>query len=260
MTSVHDAPAEVQGSAHRRTALVTAAGGGMGRAVVGRLLLDGLQVIASDVSNSRLEALAEAPPGEGRLAARIRTDITNLDGCRSLVEQATQQAGRIDVLVNIAGGYRGELIEPMIQLPLERITSAYELSLRSVIVMTQLCAPMMVEAGWGRIVNVASVAMNGSPGQADYAAMKAGVVGFTKTCAMELAPDVTANAVVPGVIETSIVDRLDPDLLNQYLDRIPMKRVGQPHEVAGVVSFLASDDASYVTGEDLYVAGGFKSW
>jgi 3-oxoacyl-[acyl-carrier protein] reductase len=232
----------------------------MGSAVVARLLADGLEVVATDISGRRLQELSDAQEGQAssRLTT-VRADVTDPEGCHELVTEASKP-GEIDVLVNVAGGYRGRLLEDAVELSPERVQSAFDLSLRSAMTMTQLCAPSMLARGWGRIVNVASVAMNGSPGQADYAAMKAGIVGYTRSCAMELAPDVTVNAVVPGVIDTLVVERMDEELYRAYMDRIPMRRPGSPREVAGAISFLASDDASYVTGEDLYVAGGFRSW
>src|SRR5690606_29331568 len=117
----------------------------------------------------------------------------------------------------------------------ERFDSAVDMTLRSALLMTQLCAPGMRQAGWGRIVNVSSIAKNGAEGQADYAALKAGVVGLTRSAAMELAPEITVNAVVPGVIDTLVMDRMSDEMKRRYRERIPLGRWGQPSEVAAAV-------------------------
>lgn len=245
-----------------RRVLVTAAAGAMGSAVVRRFVDDGDAVFAVDVSAGRLATLEAGLPdhGPGRYAGGLRADATRRTGCGEAVDAARAAMGGIDVLVNVVGGYRGPLHEPMVSISDERFDSAVDLSLRSPFVLTQLCAPGMVANGWGRIVNVSSIAKNGAEGQADYAALKAGVVGLTRSCALEFAPAVTVNAVVPGVIETTAMDRMDPEMVERYRARIPLGRWGRPEDVAGAVAFLASDDAAYVTGEDLYVSGGFRSW
>jgi 3-oxoacyl-[acyl-carrier protein] reductase len=141
-----------------------------------------------------------------------------------------------------------------------RFDSTVDMTLRSTFLCTQAFGRGMVERGFGRIINIGSISMNGAAGQADYAGLKAAVVGFTRTCAIELAPAVTVNAVIPGVIETSVMERLGAEALEEYAARIPLRRWGRPEDVAGAVAFLASEHADYITGEDLYVSGGFRSW
>jgi NAD(P)-dependent dehydrogenase (short-subunit alcohol dehydrogenase family) len=233
----------------------------MGGAIVRRLLADGCTVYASDLSGRRLAELETSVAGSGDgWAGGWKADATKRDACADLVARAGEAMGGVDVLVNVVGGYRGALYEPLVAISDERFDSAVDMTLRSPFLLTQLCAPAMLDRGWGRVVNVASIAMNGAAGQADYAALKAGVVGLTRSCALELAPDVNVNAVVPGVIDTQVMERMDPEVLERYRGRIPLGRWGRPDEVAAAVSFLASEDASYITGEDLYVSGGFRSW
>lgn len=243
-----------------RRALVTAAAGAMGGAIVRRLLAEDYLVHATDISARRLALLDAEHADHGGYTGSTRADATNRVGCTAVVDAARARLGGIDVLVNVVGGYRGRLHESVLDITDERFDSAVDLSLRSPFLLTQLCAPEMIDNGWGRIVNIASVAMNGAHGQADYSAVKAGVVAFTRSCALELAPAVTVNAVVPGMIETAVLERVDAAVRNGYQQRIPLGRLGRPDEVAEAVAFLASDRAAYITGEDLYVSGGFRSW
>jgi NAD(P)-dependent dehydrogenase (short-subunit alcohol dehydrogenase family) len=235
----------------------------MGSAIVHRFLDDGHSVFASDISGRRLGELEESVAAQeyaGRYAGHLKADATKRESCAGIAAAARDAMGAVDVLVNVVGGYRGELYEHILSITDERFDSAVDMTLRSPLLMTQMCAPEMIERGWGRIVNVSSIAKNGAEGQADYAALKAGVVGLTRTAAMELAPAINVNAVVPGVIDTMVMERMSDEMKRRYRERIPLDRWGQPSEVAAAVAFLASADASYITGEDLYVAGGFRSW
>lgn len=244
----------------RRRALVTAAAGAMGSAIVTRLIDDGCLVYASDISARRLAALDKRFADRDGYVGSLAADGSTRSGAAAAVEAAFKALGGVDILVNVVGGYRGQLYEPMTSISDERFDSAISMSLRSPFLFTQLCAPAMVANGWGRIINISSVAKNGARGQADYGAAKAGVVALSRSCALELAPAVTVNAVVPGLIKTSVLERMDPQAVEEYRRRIPLGRPGRPEEVAAAVAFLASEDASYITGEDLYVSGGFRSW
>lgn len=245
------------------TAVVTAAAGAMGSAIVLELLARGLQVVATDLSGRRLEALRESAIAAGHgdaLVGVLKADATRRAAVSELTAEALQLLGSVDVLVNVVGGYRGELYTGVLDIDDERFDSTVDMTLRSTFLCTQGFGRGMVEQGFGRIINIGSISMNGAIGQADYAGLKAAVIGFTRTCAIELAPSVTVNAVIPGVIQTSVMDRMNTQILEDYARRIPLQRWGRPEDVAGAVAFLASDHASYITGEDLYVSGGFRSW
>lgn len=251
-----------------RGVVVTGAAGVMGSAIVRRLVARGFRVFATDLSGRRLAELERlvaadleaGPAGTGALVGSVKADATVRTEVERVVAAADTALEGIDGLVNVVGGYRGELYTSVLEIDDVRFDSAVDMTLRSVLLMTQLCGRGMVDRGYGRIVNIGSIAMNGAEGQADYAGLKAAVVGFTRTCAMELAPAVTVNAVVPGVIDTSVMARMTEEMQTRYRDRIPLGRWGAPDEVAAAVAFLISDEASYITGEDLYVSGGFRSW
>lgn len=247
----------------QRTAVVTAAAGAMGSAIVLALLDRNMSVVATDISGRRLDALRASAIERGRgggLAATIKADSTRREAVEGLAQTAYEVLGSVDVLVNVVGGYRGDLYTGVLDIDDARFDSTVDMTLRSTFLCTQAFGRGMVESGYGRIVNIGSISMNGAVGQADYAGLKAAVIGFTRTCAMELAPAVTVNAVIPGVIETSVMERMSSDVLEDYAARIPLRRWGQPEDVAAAVAFLASDEAAYITGEDLYVSGGFRSW
>lgn len=237
-------------------ALITGAGGAMGSAIAQELARRGADLALSDISQRRLN---EARGELGDLKALVfawRCDVTEPDECAELVRQAQDAIGTIDVLVNVVGGYKGDLYESVLDISLERFDDAMRRNLRGTFILTQLLGRKMVSAGRGRIVNIASVAGYGATGQADYAAAKAGVMAFTMSCALELAPAVTVNAIAPGVIETSVMERIPQDVKERYARRIPMGRFGHPEDVARCVAFLVSDDAGYVTGEVVNVSGG----
>ncbi len=232
----------------------------MGAGIAERLAENGAAVFLNDISGRRLEATRAHLAERGFEVGALRGDITLRDEAEALYRATRVRFGRIHVLVNVVGGYRGEMYESVLDISEERFDFVFRLNLKGTYNLTQLVGRHMVEEGGGRIVNITSVAKDGAAGQADYAAAKAGVVGFTRTCALELAPTVTVNAIAPGMIQTSIMERLDQSIKDAYRERIPLGRFGTPQDVGGAVAFLASDDASYITGETIHVSGGFFSW
>jgi 3-oxoacyl-[acyl-carrier protein] reductase len=242
------------------TALVTGGGGAMGSAIATELARRGHAIALADISGNRLGQAAELLREEGFTVFAHRADVTDFDASKVLVHEAEKELGPIDVLVNVVGGYRGEMYESVFDISLERFDEVMRMNLRSTFILTQLVGQQMVARERGRIINISSVAGYGATGQADYAAAKAGVMGFTKSCALELAPHVTVNAVAPGVIQTSVMERIPSEVQEKYLTRIPLNHFGHPQDVANCVAFLASDDARYVTGEVLNISGGFLGW
>ncbi len=231
-----------------RIALVTGAAGGIGNEVVARLRCEGATVVAAD-----LEPPAPvADPG----VTGIALDITDPAGVGIAVREVLAMHGRIDVLVNTAGVY-GDMRRT------DRIDVAswdryVKVNLSGAFYVTQAVLPSMVEHRWGRIVNFSSIsATAGGYKQAHYAAAKAGLIGLTRSIALEYAPvNITCNAVLPGPIETAKIGMTPPDILEGALERIPVGRLGTPTEVAAAVAFLCHPDAGYVNGVSLPIDGG----
>ena len=230
----------------------------MGRAVTMRFAREGAALVLTDISGRRLESTLEdvraAHPGVSAIG--IRADVTVPAELDSLMAEASAHAPPCDILVNVVGGMRGALFEPLLSMQAERWDQTMALNLRGTVLLTQRLAPGMRERGYGRIVNFSSINYAGEEGQADYAAAKAAVAALTRSLAMELAPEVNVNCVAPGLIQTSVVDRMDASTVTRYRDACALKRLGTPDEIASAVLFLASEEASYVTGEILRVSGG----
>ncbi len=239
------------------TALVSGAGGPMGAAIADRLAAEGADLVLTDISGRRLEEnrrrLAADHPSARIIAERASVLI---EAEVSALLAAAAVLAPIDVLVNVVGGVRGGLAVSLAQMTEARWTETFDLNLKGILLLVRALAPGMKQRGYGRIVNFASMSYAGDLDMPEYGAAKAAVVSLTRSIALEFAPEVTANCVAPGPIQTSVMDRLDPAWVDRHLARTPLKRLGTPADIAGVVAFLASDDAAYVTGSVLAVAGG----
>ncbi|HIQ19715.1 MAG TPA: 3-oxoacyl-[acyl-carrier-protein] reductase [Planctomycetes bacterium] len=241
-----------------RTAIVTGAARGIGFEIARRLAQGGATVVLVDVAE---EALAEAAKGLGADPDRVLSfvvDVTDEEAVERLVDAVVEKTGRLDILVNNAGITRDDLLLRMTQ---EQWDAVMAVNLKGTFLMTKhACRPMLRQRS-GRIVNLASVSgLVGNPGQANYSASKAGVVGFTKTVARELAgKKICCNAVAPGFIDTEMTRVLPEKAKQRALGAIPLGRMGTAEEIAAAVCFLASDDASYITGQVLAVDGGMAT-
>ena len=239
-----------------KVALVTGASRGIGQAVAVELAKAGADVIVNYIGNEAVaQETVEKVEALGRKALKIKADVGNADEVQAMVDEAHAAFGHIDVLVNNAGITRDGLLIRMKDSDWDDVLN---INLNGVYLVSKAVAKLMVKQRSGRIINMTSVSgVTGNVGQANYAAAKAGVIGFTKTCAKELAArGITVNAVAPGFIETAMTDVLPEKIKEGIAATVPLGRMGQPEEIAGVVTFLASDFARYITGQVLNVDGG----
>lgn len=237
-----------------RVAIVTGGGRGIGRATARRFAAEGARVVIADVdAEAGKEAVQALGANDG--VRFVETDVTELEAAEALVSEALEAFGRLDVLVNNAGITRDATLKKMTAAQFEQVV---DVNLKGVFNCTKAAAPVMAEAGYGRILNAASVvAHNGNFGQTNYVASKAGVIGMTKTWARELGrKGVTVNAVAPGFINTSMLDTVPEKVIGQLKDQTPLQRLGEPEEVASAYLYLASEEASFITGTVLNVDGG----
>ena len=240
----------------RRTAIVTGAAGALGSAMVRRLVADGLRVVAADLDAAAVETTARAadPGGDSVLAAVV--DVTDYASVDRLVADTTRWTGAVDVLVNNAGLSEGFVTTW--EMPLEAWHRTIDVDLTGVFHGCRAVLPGMIERGWGRIVNISSIAgKEGKHNPAAYAAAKAGVIGLTKAVAFEVAEHgVLVNAITPGAIFTPAWAKLTEADLETARRRHPIGRLGRPDEVAALVSWLASDECSFSTGAVFDISGG----
>ncbi|WP_127069137.1 MULTISPECIES: 3-oxoacyl-[acyl-carrier-protein] reductase [unclassified Veillonella] len=239
-----------------KVALVTGASRGIGQATAIDLAKAGADIVVNFIGNEAVaQETVEAIEALGRKAIKIKADVGNADDVQAMVDEAVAAFGHIDILVNNAGITRDGLLIRMKDSDWDDVLN---INLKGVYLVTKAVAKLMVKQRAGRIINMTSVSgVTGNVGQANYAAAKAGVIGFTKTCAKELAArGITVNAVAPGFIETAMTDVLPEKIKEGIAATVPFGRMGQPEEIASVVTFLASDFASYITGQVLNVDGG----
>lgn len=244
------------GENEQKVALVTGGSRGIGRSIALRLASGGAYVVINYAKNREAadEVLSriEESGGRGKVAG---FDVADFDAVQEETEKLVEELGGIHILVNNAGITQDTLI---LRMKKEDWNNVITTNLNGVFHCTKAVARIMMKQRYGRIINLTSVVGEmGNAGQTNYAASKAGIIGFTKAAAREMAPrSITVNAVSPGFIETDITNNLPEDIKKQYIARIPMDRFGSPEDVAGVVAFLASDEASYITGEVIRVNGG----
>lgn len=239
-----------------KVALVTGASRGIGQATAIELAKAGADVVVNFIGNEAVaQETVEKIEALGRKAIKIKANVGDADDVQAMVDEAIATFGHIDILVNNAGITRDGLLIRMKDSDWDEVLN---INLKGVYLVTKAVAKLMVKQRAGRIINMTSVSgVTGNVGQANYAAAKAGVIGFTKTCAKELAArGITVNAVAPGFIETAMTDVLPEKIKEGIAATVPFGRMGQPEEIASVVTFLASDFASYITGQVLNVDGG----
>lgn len=237
-----------------KVALVTGASRGIGEAIAKRLGEAGAKVLCAARSADAVERVAREITDVGGSAVAVQLDIA-ADSAREVVEGLIAEHERIDVLVNNAGVTADDIF---IRMKKEAWDSVIRTNLDSIYPITQTVVKKMMRNRWGRIINISSiVAVSGNPGQANYAASKAAIIGFTKSLALELGSrNITVNAIAPGFVQTAMTDQMTEDAKSSMESRIALGRLGTPDDIAWGVVFLASDQSSYITGTVLNISGG----
>jgi len=244
-----------------KVALITGARRGMGRTHALALAAQGAKVVITDVDLDECELVANEVASLGGEKVCYKLDVSNKEEVERVFDEVIKQFGRLDILVNNAGIYAPK---PFLEMSEEEWDRTIDINLKGEFLCAQRAAKEMAKNKWGRIINIASIASGGVgvgiAGGSHYTASKGGIIGMTETLAIELAPfGINVNAVAPGAIDTPMVGaaNLPKEVMDAMLAGVPLKRIGRPEEVSAAVVFLASDEASYITGSTIYVDGGW---
>lgn len=239
-----------------KAALVTGASRGIGREIALELARQGANVAVNfSGSEAKANEVVDEIKALGREAYAVKCDVSNSGEVAEMVKGTIDHFGKLDILVNNAGITKDNLLMRMKE---EEWDDVININLKGVFLCTKAVTRQMMKQRVGRIINIASVVgVSGNPGQANYVAAKAGVIGLTKTSAKELASrNITVNAIAPGFITTDMTDKLPEEVKTEMLKQIPLARLGEPKDIAKMTAFIASDDSSYITGQTLHINGG----
>lgn len=240
----------------KRVALVTGASRGLGRAVAVKLATCGVKVVVNYLTNDgEANKVAQEIGSLGGEAMLYKADVSDAVAVREMTRQIVRQWGKIDILVNNAGIVRDTLL---LRMPDEAWDEVMNTNLRGAYLCTKYALRSMMEQGWGRIINIASLAgLVGNAGQTNYSAAKGGLIAFTRSVAREVGPrNITANAIAPGFIVTEMTDKLPQEAKDDILARIPLGRFGVADDVVGLAAFLAGEQAGYITAQVICIDGG----
>jgi 3-oxoacyl-[acyl-carrier protein] reductase len=238
-----------------KKAIVTGAAQGIGKTIALQLALHGADVVVTDINREGLASVVAEIQALGRRAHAIAMDVSSLAQCEDMVREAVQAMGRIDILVNNAGITRDTLL---LRMKEEQWDQVMQVNVKGTFNCTKSVLRTMFKQKYGRIIQISSVTgAMGNPGQANYSASKAAVIGFTKAVAREYAHSgITVNAVAPGFIKTAMTDAIPDKEREAMIAQIPARQLGTPEDVAYAVCFLAADESSYITGQVIHVNGG----
>jgi NAD(P)-dependent dehydrogenase (short-subunit alcohol dehydrogenase family) len=239
-----------------RVALVTGAGGGIGEATARRFAREGAIVVVNDLDVELARPVVTSLQKEGARALSVVADVTKRADVEAMMTHIVGEFGRLDVLVNNAGINRDAMSHKMTEDQWDQVLTV---NLKGTFLCAQAALARMLEHGWGRVINTSSVGWLGNIGQANYSASKAGVIGLTRTLALEYAKfGITVNCVAPGPVMTRMLAGVPDSIREKIVARVPTGRIARPEEIAGVHAFLASEDAAYITGQVIFVDGGMS--
>jgi len=248
------------GQIENKVAIVTGGGGGIGGAIVQRFAREGAKLAVADINPDAAQARVKEVADRGGDAIAITSDVTNKKSVEQMIQATKERWGRIDILANVAGG---ALIKPVIEVSEEEWDHVIDMNLKSTFLCSQAALPTMIKQHYGKIVSISSIyGFTGNATRASYAAAKAGVAVFTKSLALEVVSHgVNVNAIAPGRILTDRVrGHYSEDEWAGRVAQIPMKRAGQPEEVASTALFLVTDENKYITGQTIHVNGAWLNW
>jgi 3-oxoacyl-(acyl-carrier-protein) reductase len=239
-----------------KVALITGAGSGIGEATALRFSEEGAKVVINDVNMDSANSVLEKIKGMGGEALVLKADISKKAEVEAMMQMVVEHFGRLDILVNNAGINRDAFAKKMSEEDWDLVIT---INLKGTFLCCQAAINAMGKQGSGRIINTSSIGSLGNMGQANYSASKSGVIGLTKTLALECARNgITVNCVAPGATKTPMTVKMPEDIMNMITEKIPLRRWAEPKEIANMHVFFASDEASYITGQVIFVDGGIS--
>ena len=239
---------------NQRVAVVTGAAQGIGAAIVKRLLEENAYVAMLDLKIQQLEELQNSIDSAKERTLAVECNVADKDSVENAFKLIEDRFGKVDILVNNAGITRDMMAHKM---DLDSFDKVVRVSLYGTFLCTSQVISGMKERNYGRIISLSSLSSRGNIGQANYSSAKAGIIGYTKTLSLELGKNgITVNCIAPGLIRTDMISTIPEKVLNETLKGIPLRRAGEPEEVAALVAFLASDEASYISGQCIRISGG----
>jgi 3-oxoacyl-[acyl-carrier protein] reductase len=240
-----------------RIAIVTGSGRGLGAATALQLAKNGAHVVINDINPENAKSVANEIEKLGRRTFVSSHDVSDYKSANAFVDEVKSKFGRVDILINNAGITRDSMLHKLSE---EKWDEVIRVNLKGPFNMGQACAKVMMEQKYGKIINLASVAYLGNIGQTNYSASKAGVVGMTSTWALELARhNINVNAIAPGFIDSVLTQQVPAEIKEKFIQRIPLKRIGAPEDIANLITFLVSDLSSYITGQVIHIDGGLTA-
>ncbi|MGA2107936.1 MAG: 3-oxoacyl-ACP reductase FabG [Syntrophorhabdales bacterium] len=241
-----------------RVAIITGAGGGLGRGMALRFSEEGASVVVNDINRRGAEETARLVARQGGTATVHTADVTNLSEVENMVQITVESLGKVDILVNNAGDVRDALLGKMTE---EQWDFVLDLNLKASFLCAKTVAPHMIERRYGKIINVASISYKGNVGQANYVSAKAGIVGLTHALGLELARHgINVNCIAPGLIHTPKTAALPDKIKARILRVVPLGRMGDVVDIANAALFLASEESKYITRQTIHVSGGFEGF